>query len=148
VLTRNAIIKSKYVGIFEYDCEIKKDFFKLNLKPDAIVGFLRRELPDDMYIESVPVLKSVLTEQEMVHAGKQGFWCPTTNFILPVRFLADFVAWYEVFIPQLLPVKNHPHAHERAIHVYAVNHGVEVEYAEDYLIHEQLCSHGVNFDDQ
>jgi hypothetical protein len=141
-LAKNFITNTKFVGIFEYDIKFKTDPFKLDveLNENTIYGCFKRDLPDQLYLDAVPFLKDKMLPFSADVALQQKFWCPTSNFIVPVTFLKEFVDWYMDIVPKILENKQHPHFHERAINVYAANFGFKTEVI-NLIDHLQFNSH-------
>lgn len=142
-ISRNRLAKSGYVGIFEYDVIFKKSINPKMLKPDTIIGFNRRNLPDKMFLDLVPGFTKLLKPEEKQKADELPFWSAGSNLIMPVKFMDEFVNWYMNFIPGILAYDNHPHFHERAINVFAAIKGYKIETI-DLIEHKNLNSHGIS----
>lgn len=145
IVNNPSLLKTPYVGIFEYDTQLlfDKQIEKI-LKPKTIIGFNPRKVNGDpMYLNPVPGLTINLPDEWVGKALMQEGWNATTNLIMPKEFLIDFVEWYWDIIPKLLLKENHPHFHERAINIFAVNNGWNFEYYPQLTKHFQLKSHNI-----
>lgn len=143
-LVKNNLIKSKYIGIFEYDCEILDDVFDYAeyIDDNSLIAFKARMFPDRVFMKYIPEFNELLPiEYKEALKGKM-FWGTTSNFIMPIKFIYDFVDWYCDFIPDILPIENHPHIHERAINIYAFKNDYRIILKKG-LMHYQLCSHKI-----
>lgn len=120
----------------------------LDLKQNTIIGFVRRALPDDFFLEGTPKFQELLKGANVEQTFNKEFWCPTSNYIISVSFLQRFIEWFHNFLPELFIKKNHPYFHERAISVYAFRNDVDVYYADGYLTHGELYSHEIDYDDK
>jgi hypothetical protein len=146
-IAKNAhMFKSDYVGLFEYDCEFKKDISELKskLNDNTIIGFIERTTSEELYLPRIVNFVNLLPTKCIEKALQVPTWSATTNVIVPRKFLIDFVEWYEEFIPKLLQFKNHPHVHERAINIFAANNSYNVHCYPEYLRHIQLNSHNID----
>ena len=140
-LSKNNIVNTDFVGIFEYDTIFKQEIPK-QLKTDTIIGFCKRELPDKLFLGLVPGFSNLLSEQEKQKALQMPYWSASSNLIMPKKFLDNFVDWYMKFIPKILSIKNHPHFHERAINVFAANNNYNIAISK-IAEHQNLNSHNI-----
>jgi hypothetical protein len=148
LLAKNELIKTKYVGIFEYDVIFKKDIFELNkcLDNDTIIGFIPREVKDDaMYLDFIPKFCQLLEVEDIQKAKSKPLWSASTNCIMPEWFLFAFVSWYIGLVPKILDIPSHAHYHERALNILVANFDMQYIFKEDYLEHKQLNSHKIDF---
>lgn len=143
-LSKNNIVKSKYVGIFEYDCIFKKDIFELynELDYNSILAFSPVSTKH-LYLDLIPEFCALLNKEEIEIAKKKELWAASTNMIIPVWFLDSFVNWYLNFISDILKYKKHPHFMERGVNIFAANCDVDFKFYGDYVEHKQLCSHKI-----
>ena len=142
LIAKNNICKTEFVGMFEYDV-VFKNYNGIGISSlNPIFGFNQRKLPDSMYLNCLPEFKKLLAPAELKIANDQPFWNTTSNFIMPMEFLTQFVDWYMQFVPRILELDKHSHFHERAVNVFAANEGYE-NITIDLIEHKQLCSHGV-----
>jgi len=147
-----------YVGIFEYDIKIHKDLSELEplLRPNRIVSFLQYPITNQYsfnpeYIQGlIDSIKKVyhidiikLLDDYSADTVDAFWWGPTTNHIMPVKFLKGFVDWYLKLIPEIVQYPNYPHFHERALKIYSILNGYHNIYKPEYLTHEQLGSHRI-----
>jgi hypothetical protein len=146
-IAKNDICLTDYVGIFEYDVKLKPDFEQvinsLQLDNNTIYGFINRKLPDSMFLQCVPNFTKLLTVDEYFKASHKNYWNATSNFIMPKKFLSDFVDWYYQFVPEILIYPEHGHFHERAVNVFAALREYQNKSL-PLLEHFQRCSHGIN----
>jgi hypothetical protein len=148
-LIKNDLIKTKYVGVFEYDCVFKKDIFELekDLDRNKLIGFYPVSTTC-LYLDLIPEFCKLLPKEYIEIAKKEKLWIASANMILPVWFMATFVYWYSKFIPQILQYPKHPHFHERAVNILAAEEGMisvsEIYYEQRYLIHQELRSHKID----
>lgn len=145
-LTRNNLIKSDYVGIFEYDCIFKDDIFKLKgeLEKNCIIGFNPRVTNEHLYLNIIPEFCNLLSKGEIKKAKKNNYWNATTNMILPINFLEGFVSWYLEYVIKILKYTKVSHYHERAVNVLAANMDIDYKFFQSYVEHKQLMSHGIS----
>ncbi len=141
-----------YVGILEYDVEIKKDIYELLqfCEPDTIICFESKPTLHPIFLQDVQGLYDSIEkvyghslkyfEQLMLH-NNDNTWGPTSNCVMPKQFLFDFVQWYKKLIPEILKYPNHPHFHERAIKLFCILKNYTVLYKPEYLVHQQANSH-------
>lgn len=141
-LCKNDLIKTDYVGIFEYDCIFKNDIFNIEkfLKEDSFIGFDPKMTSSRLYLDLIPEFCSLISENELSIAKQKGIWNATTNVVLPTNFLKNFVDWYKQFIPEILQYLKHSHFHERAVNIYAANSNVNYSFF-SYTEHKRLNSH-------
>ncbi|NJL73937.1 MAG: hypothetical protein HC892_01690 [Saprospiraceae bacterium] len=154
LLSENNLVKTPYVGIFEYDVQLDLDIFKLhsNMNECTLIGFEPRPTDEDLYLKAIPDFVELLDVEELDKAMSATVWSATTNVIISVGFLNLFVNWFYTFIPEILEFKNHPHFHERAINVCAANLGdaetsertIKYKFFPRTLSHKQLNSHKIN----
>lgn len=148
-LIKNDLIKTKYVGVFEYDCVFKKDIFELekDLDRNKLIGFYPVSTTC-LYLDLIPEFCNLLPKEYIKAAKKEKLWIASTNMILPNWFMATFVYWYSKFIPKILECPKHPHFHERAVNILAAVEGVrgisDIYYEQQYLIHKELRSHKID----
>lgn len=150
VLVFNDLIKTDYVGIFEYDCRISEKVFTLNHKMtiNSIICFKRRELPDHLFLDYIPEFTDLLNSNLIDIATKQEYWYPTSNCIMSRQFITGFVMWYKRFVSKIIDIPNHPHIHERAISIYAYWKNYDIIYVPEHLRHYQKCSHNIKLRDK
>jgi hypothetical protein len=141
-LSKNNIVNTDFVGVFEYDTIFKQMPDHRQLKLNTITGFYKRMLPDGLFLDLVPGLLSNLTQKQKEKALQLPFWSASSNLIMPKQFLIDFVDWYMNLMPKIIKFPNLPHFHERAINVFAANNGYDIEISE-IAEHQFLNSHGV-----
>jgi hypothetical protein len=143
-LIKNNLIKSKYIGIFEYDCIFYKDIFELKdeLDYNTVLAFAPISTKH-LYLDLIPEFCALLDKEEIEIAKKKELWAASTNVIMPVWFLDSFVSWYLNFIPEILKYPKHPHFHERAVNVFAAGCDVDCKFYGGYIEHLQLCSHKI-----
>jgi len=147
-LTKNNLINTPYVGIFEYDVIFKKDIFELEeyLDQDSIIGFCPRQVKDDaMYLDLLPKFCELLEANHVVNAKAEPLWNASSNMIMPKWFTYGFVSWYINLMPELIKLPGHSHYHERAVNVFASNFDMKYTFKSEYLKHKQLMSHGIDF---
>jgi hypothetical protein len=137
LIANNDICPTDFVGIFEYDVKFSHKI-DIELKENTIYGVNKRNLPDSMFLEVLPKLKELMNFDE----SKIPYWNSTSNFIMPMKFLKEFVDWYMAFIPEILGIDKHSHFHERAINIFAANNGYKNETIEG-IEHLELNSHGI-----
>jgi hypothetical protein len=142
-LVKNDLVKTDFVGIFEYDVQFTRNPFPLEFDKNSIYGASYRDIPDYMFLETVPYLKRLLTPRETETADRMRFWMPSSNMIMPEKFLVDFVEYYTDLIPKIMDSKCHSHFHERMINLFAVMEGYKLEPC-DIIHHKQYNSHGLN----
>lgn len=150
-LIKNDLTYTDHVGIFEYDTEINfGNFFAQDkrgnsyLKKDTIIGFNPRKIVGDpMFLDPVPGLVDLLPDKWIAKMMKQDGWNSTSNLIMPVKFLKEFVKWYEKMIPEILLHPKHSHYHERCVSIYAINNGYKSLYFPELIRHLQQKSHGI-----
>lgn len=144
-LSRNNLINSEYVGIFEYDCIFHKDIFELEreLDKNCIIGFNPRYTNEHLYLNIIPEFCNLLSKNEVKIAKRNSFWNATTNMILPVDFLDKFVSWYLGYVIKILNYQKVSHFHERAVNILVANMDMGYKFFEDYVEHQQLCSHKI-----
>lgn len=147
--------KNSYVGIFEYDVEIKKNIWELDqyTNGNRIICFESKPTLHPIFLQDVAGLYEATKEvykldmkyfENIMYQNLDHQWGITSNCIMPVEFLKGFVDWYMKLVPHILKYDNHPHFHERAIKLYAILHNHEIIYKPDYLVHLQSNSHGYN----
>jgi hypothetical protein len=147
-LIKNNLINTEYVGVFEYDCILKRDIFEIekDLNQNKLIGFYPVSTTH-LYLDLIPEFSNLLPFEYVDAAMKEKLWIASTNMILPVWFMAKFVDWYLQFIPEILQFEKHPHYHERAVNVFAAVNGIkgvsETYYEQRYLIHQMLRSHKI-----
>jgi hypothetical protein len=144
-----------YVGIFEYDIKIHKPLSELEslLQPDVIISFSELSVNHPYSFNKTDGLKDAIRKiyhidfDEIILNNYQdtadNLWAPTTNHIMPVKFLKGFVDWYMKLIPEIFQYPNYPHFHERALKIYSILNGYHNIYKPEYLTHEQLGSHRI-----
>ena len=144
-LVFNDLIKDDFVGIFEYDCRISNELFKLShtLKDNCIYGFRKRELPDMLFLDFIPEFVGLVASYVMDKVKGRDFWCPTSNVIMSRIFCVSFVMWYKKFMNKIINIPNHPHIHERAINLYAFWKDYNVVFIPQTVRHYQKCSHNI-----
>jgi len=153
-LAKNNIITTDYVGIFEYDFVFRESLN--NIKPhlsefnNYLIAFETRVV-DDLFINKVKDClqlfksKSEIDTVKLKEVIKSIFiWFPTTNFIMPTKFLYKFVEIYELLLPELLSIPNHPHFHERAISIVAEYNKYTIKCFPTFGKHYQLNSHKIS----
>ncbi len=147
----------EHVAILEYDCSIFKPLSKIHLSAipfNTIVSFVQFRMDHPLFLEMAQGLSYVLDLMYNINAKNlvsnyedqtnDIFWGCTTNHILPVNFLCDFVDWYYDLVPHIFDYPNHPHFHERAIKIYQILSGHKNIYLPQFLSHYQENSHGIN----
>lgn len=142
-LSKNEIVKSSHVAIFEYDCIFKEDIFKVKKNKNSIIGFNPRITNEKLYLDLIPEFTNLLSKREIEIAKLYDYWNATTNVIIPIWFLDYFVSWYFKFIPDILQFKKHSHFHERSYNILAANMDMDYKFYPDYIEHKQLCSHNI-----
>jgi hypothetical protein len=147
-LIKNNLIKTEYVGIFEYDCIFKRDIFEIekDLNKNNLIGFYPVSTTH-LYLDLIPEFCNLLPFEYIDVAMKERLWIASTNMILPVNFMGEFVDWYLQFVPEILKFEKHPHYHERGVNIFAAVNGIkgisEKYYEQRYLIHQELRSHKI-----
>jgi hypothetical protein len=147
-LIKNNLINTEYVGIFEYDCILKRDIFEIekDLNKNKLIGFYPVST-SHLYLDLIPEFCNLLPKDYIDIAMKEKLWIASTNMILPVCFMGEFVDWYLQFILEILQFEKHPHFHERAVNIFAAVNGIkgvsEKYYEQRYLIHQELRSHKI-----
>ena len=147
-LVKNNLVKSKFVGIFEYDTILKPEILSLSdgqLKDDhSVIGFAPRPTNEKIYLDAVNGLVEVLPSIYIVNAyAGSAVWSASTNMIMPKWFLTDFVNWYDGYWRETLKYPNHPHFHERAVNVYAATIGMQYKFFPEWVRHEEKRSHRI-----
>jgi hypothetical protein len=147
-LSENELVESEYIGIFEYDTIFKENpgdnkFIFNQISPNSLIGFNRHELPNPLFLDLVPEFAKLLTNEEKKKALAMSYFSASSNLIMSLKFLHDFVNWYMQFIPKILDIPNHPHFHERAINVFAANNNYKIIIS-NIAEHQNLNSHKIN----
>lgn len=147
LLSKNNIVKSDFVGIFEYDVIFKKDIFELSdfIDKKHIIGFNSRLIENDkFYLSLIPDFCVLLKQDEFEIAKTGKVWNATTNVIISKWFLDLFVNWYLAFIPHILCHPKVSHYHERAYNILMKYMNMRYFFMDSYLEHKQLMSHGIS----
>lgn len=130
------------VGIFEYDIKFHTDIFGIEFK-DLITGFIKRGLPDKMFLDLIPEYKNKFGYNVVNKSNRHTYWCPTTNIVMDKNILVKFVEYYISRIDMVLKMKRCSHIHERAVNMFAFENGIDIGYIPGILTHTQSNSHGL-----
>ena len=147
-------LKYENIAIFEYDVDFKEKISKLthNLNGNNTISFITERMDNNSFLKPVPGLVSELdlkykgsikAIQTYYQEHEDYFWGATTNQIVSIKFLIDFVNWYMRLIPDIFVYKNYPHFHERAIKIFSILNNYNTLYFPSYLTHRQNNSHGI-----
>jgi hypothetical protein len=145
IIKNNLADFTEFVGIFEYDCLLKDNLYKLEDKCElnTLIGFAPRTTQEYLYLDCIPDFVSLLSSEEIQKAKEKSVWNASTNCIISVSFLDMFVRWFGTFIPEIIKYKNHPHFHERAVNICAANMGLDYKFFPQYVIHFEERSHKI-----
>lgn len=135
-ISKNQLYDKYFVGIYEYDVKFTGKIPEDELWEDCISGFIKRNLPDKLFLDVCPGIKNILG----INSFNQPFWNATSNFIMSYKFLTQFVNWYICLVPEILKYHNHSHFHERMINIFAYEYGYFNKNL-PILEHAQLNSH-------